>query len=248
MGDNPKAELVQRSLERVISNCGPVNEDAGGKILFSLTDERGVLLIKTKHELSLVTGPPSADEGETDLSAIGRISRISLHRKIAKHPEISPNKTDNLDLNLDILVGHGLLFLLRESPEDPGDQLVHDYLVRPSRQRFGLEARLHKAEADKNMSQVQLYRANTFLKQLLGLAVIGVLLLTISTIATVNFWWRAVGQKQLAVAQTQRAEISTLTAVSEALYFSNNKFDSTIKSLRAGKQWRLPRRSNFCFG
>jgi WD40 repeat protein/tetratricopeptide (TPR) repeat protein len=237
LGDNPKAELVKRSLERVISDCGPVNEDAAWKILFSLTDERGVRLIKTKHELSLVTGQQTADARETELSAIGSIGRISLQRQFAKDPEIRQKKTDNLDLILDILVGHGLLFLLREAPEDRY-QLVHDYLVRPIRQRFGLEARLHKAEADKKMSQAQLYRANTFLKQLLGLAAIGVLLLTGSTIAAVNFWWRAVGQKQLAVAQTKRAEISTLTAASEALYFSNNKFDAMMESLRAGKKWR----------
>jgi WD40 repeat protein/tetratricopeptide (TPR) repeat protein len=237
LGDNPKAELVKRSLERVISDCGPVNEDAAWKILFSLTDERGVRLIKTKHELSLVTAQQPADAGETELSAIGSIGRISLQRQFAKDPESRQKKTDNLDLILDILVGHGLLFLLREAPEDRY-QLVHDYLVRPIRQRFGLEARLHKAEADKKMSQAQLYRANTFLKQLLGVAVIGVLLLTSSTIAAVNFWWRAVGQKQLAVAQTQRAEISTLTAASEALYFSNNKFDAMMESLRAGKKWR----------
>ncbi|MEG4391240.1 WD40 domain-containing protein [Microcoleus sp. BROC3] len=236
LGDNPKAELVKRSLEGVISDCGLVNEDAAWKILFSLTDERGVRLIKTKHELSLVIGQQPADAGEKELSAIGR-NRISLQRQFAKDPESRQKKTDNLDLILDILVGHGLLFLLREAPEDRY-QLVHDYLVRPIRQRFGLEARLHKAEADKNMSQAQLYRANTFLKQLLGLAVIGVLLLTSSTIAAVNFWWRAVGQKQLAVAQTQRAEISTLTAASEALYFSNNKFDAMMESLRAGRQWR----------
>ncbi|MEZ2250755.1 hypothetical protein [Microcoleus sp.] len=237
LGDNPKAELVKRSLERVISDCGPVNEDAAWKILFSLTDERGVRLIKTKHELSLVTGVQPEDVEEPDLSGMGRISLISLQRKLGKNSEIEPKKTDNLELILDILVGHGLLFLLRESPEDRY-QLVHDYLVRPIRDRFGLEARLHKAEADKNMSQAQLYRANIFLKQLLGLAAIGVLLLTSSTVAAVNFWWRAVGQKQLAVAQTQRAEISTLTAASEALYFSNNKFDAMMESLRAGRQWR----------
>lgn len=240
LGDNPKAELVKRSLEGVISDCGPVNEDAAWKILFSLTDERGVRLIKTKHELSLVTGqePADADE-ETELLAIGSVGRIplTLQRQFAKDPEIGQKKTDNLDLILDILVGHGLLFLLREAPEDRY-QLVHDYLVRPIRQRFGLEARLYKAEADKNMSQAQLYRANTFLKQLLGVAAIGVLLLTSSTIAAVNFWWRAVGQKQVAVAQTQRAEINTLTAASEALYFSNNKFDAMMESLRAGKKWR----------
>ncbi|MCC3442273.1 MAG: AAA family ATPase [Microcoleus sp. PH2017_03_ELD_O_A] len=237
LGANPKAELVKRSLEGVISDCGLVNEDAAWKILFSLTDERGVRLIKTKNELSLVTGQQPADGGESELLAIGSRGRISLQRQFAKEPESGQKKTDNLDLILDILVGHGLLFLLRESPEDRY-QLVHDYLVRPIRQRFGLEARLHKAEADKKMSQAQLYRANTFLKQMLGVAVIGVLLLTSSTIAAVNFWWRAVGQKQLAVAQTQRAEISTLTAASEALYFSNNKFDAMLESLRAGKKWR----------
>jgi WD40 repeat protein len=242
LGDNPKAELVKRSLERVISDCGPVNEDAAWKILFSLTDERGVRLIKTKHELSLVTGQQPADGEETELGAIGSYSRISLHRQFAKKTQIEPKKTDNLDLILDILVGHGLLFLLREAPEDRY-QLVHEYLVRPIRQRFGLEARLHQAEADKKMSQEQLYRANTFLKQLLGLAVVGVLLLTSSTVAAVNFWWRAVGQKQLAVAQTQRAEINTLTAASEALYFSNNKFDALMESLRAGKQWKQLERS-----
>ncbi|NJR22020.1 MAG: AAA family ATPase [Richelia sp. CSU_2_1] len=241
LGDNPKAELVKRSLERVISDCGPVNEDAAWKILFTLTDERGVRLIKTKHELSLVTGQHPAGE-ETELSAIGSYSRISLRKQFAKNQltqdlETEPKKTDSLDLILDILVGHGLLFLLREAPEDRY-QLVHDYLVRPIRQRFGLEARLHQAEADKKMSQEQLYRANSFLKQLLGLAVVGVLLLTSSTVAAVNFWWRAVGQKQLAIAQTQRAEINTLTAASEALYFSNNKFDAIMESLRAGKQWK----------
>ncbi len=237
LGDNPKAELVKRSLEGVISDCGPVNEDSAWKILFSLTDERGVRLIKTKHELSLVTGQQPADAAENELLAIGSISRISLQGQLVKDPESGQKKTDNLDLILEILVGHGLLFLLREAPEDRY-QLVHDYLVRPIRQRFGLEARLQKAEADKNMSQAQLYRANTFLKQMLGVAAIGVLLLTSSTIASVNFWWRAVGQKQLAVAQTQRAEISTLTAASEALYFSNNKFDAMMESLRAGKKWR----------
>ena len=239
LGDNPKAELVKRSLEGVISDCGPVNEDAAWKILFSLTDERGVRLIKTRHELSLVTGQQPDDVDETELLAIGSLGRIplTLQRQFAKDPENGHKKTDNLDLILDILVGHGLLFLLREAPEDRY-QLVHDYLVRPIRQRFGLEARLHKAEADKKMSQAQLYRANTFLKQLLGVAAIGVLLLTSSTIAAVNFWWRAVGQKQVAVAQTQRAEINTLTAASEALYFSNNKFDAMMESLRAGKKWR----------
>ncbi|MCU0545275.1 MAG: AAA family ATPase [Oscillatoriaceae cyanobacterium Prado104] len=240
LGDNPKAELVKRSLERVISDCGPVNEDAAWKILFALTDERGVRLIKTKHELSLVTGQQPAGE-DTELRAIGTYSRISRKQfaknSLTQNPEIELKKTNNLDLILDILVGHGLLFLLREAPEDRY-QLVHDYLVRPIRQRFGLEARLHQAEADKKMSQEQLYRANTFLKQLLGLAVVGVLLLTSSTVAAVNFWWRAVGQKQLAVAQAQRAEINTLTAASEALFFSNNKFDAIMESLRAGKQWR----------
>ncbi|WP_019487876.1 WD40 domain-containing protein [Kamptonema formosum] len=219
LGVQPKAELVKRSLDRVISDCGLENEDATWKILFSLTDERGVRLIKTKQELSLA------------------IDKNSLAINIRLSAKNRSENNSNLDLILEILVGHGLLFMLRESPEDRY-QLVHDYLVRPIRQRFGIEARLHRAEADKQMSQVQLYHTNRRLKQLLALAAIGVVLLSSSTVAALNFWHRAVAQKQVAMAQRQRADINTLTAASEALFLSNNKFDALMESLRAGKQWR----------
>lgn len=155
LGDNPKAELVKRSLERVISDCGLVNEDAAWKILFSLTDERGVRLIKTKHELSLVTGSQPADARETELSAISR-NRISLQRQFAKDPESRQKKIDNLDLILDILVGHGLLFLLREAPEDRY-QLVHDYLVRPYPPKIRLRSQTAQSRSrQKNESSTAL--------------------------------------------------------------------------------------------
>ncbi|OCR02845.1 hypothetical protein BCD67_16335 [Oscillatoriales cyanobacterium USR001] len=218
LGAYPKAELVKRSLDRVIADCGLENEDTAWKILFALTDERGVRHIKTKQELLSIFNP--------DLS-ITNIDILSKNR--AKN-------NSNIDLILEILVGHGLLFMLREAPEDRY-QLVHDYLVKPIRQRFGLEARLHRAEADKQISQVQLYHTNRRLKKLLILAIFGVLLLASSTVAAINFWRRAVVQKQVAMAQRQRADINTLTAASEALYLSNNKFDALMESLRAGKQW-----------
>ncbi|HLO50490.1 MAG TPA: tetratricopeptide repeat protein, partial [Kamptonema sp.] len=219
LGAQPKAELVKRSLDRVISDCGLENEDCAWKVLFSLTDERGVRLIKTKPELSL------------------EMSYSSSLIDIRMPPQEKICDDSKLDLVLEILVGHGLLFMLREAPEDRY-QLVHDYLVTPIRQRFGLEARLHRAEADKKMSQVQLYHTNRRLKQLLALAVVGVVLLASSTIAALDFWRRAVVQKQLAMAQKQRADINTLTAASEALFLSNSKFDALMESLRAGKQWR----------
>lgn len=225
LGANPKAELVKRSLERVISDCGVENEDAAWKILFSLTDERGVRLIKTKHELALVIGQSPA----------------AMRTGISTTKDNKPI-TNSLDLILEILVGHGLVFLLRETPENRY-QLVHDYLVGPIRRRFGLEARLYQAEADKKMSQEQLYRANQTLKQLLALSIVGLLLLMSSTIAAVDFWRRTVSQKQQVVTQRLRADIHTLTAASEALFLSNQQFDALMESLRAGKQWRQLKQS-----
>lgn len=217
LGPYPKAELVKRSLDRVISDCGLENEDTAWKIMFALTDERGVRHIKTKQELLSI------------FDANLLLVNIDISPK-------NQENNSNIDLILEILVGHGLLFMLREAPEDRY-QLVHDYLVKPIRQRFGLEARLHRAEADKQMSQVQLYHTNRRLKKLLILAIFGVLLLAGSTVAAINFWQGAVVQKKVAMAQRQRADINTLTAASEALYLSNNKFDALMESLRAGQQW-----------
>jgi tetratricopeptide (TPR) repeat protein len=95
----PKEKLVQRSLEDVVQDCGPENEDLARIILFLLTKENGTRPLKTHEDL------------ESDLVDLGLIHEI-----------------DNLDLVLEVLLGSGLIFLIPDSPADCY-QLVHDYLV-----------------------------------------------------------------------------------------------------------------------
>jgi hypothetical protein len=95
----PKQQLVQRSLEDVVKDCGPENEEIARLILFLLTNENGTRPLKTRDDL------------EADLIDLGLIAH-----------------SDNLDLVLEVLVGSGLLFLIPEYPADLY-QLVHEYLV-----------------------------------------------------------------------------------------------------------------------
>ncbi|XGV95378.1 MAG: AAA family ATPase [Leptolyngbya sp. BL-A-14] len=103
----PKEKLVARSLENVIEDCGPENEDAARIVLFLLTNENGTRPLKSREDL------------ETDLVDLGLTAEIN-----------------KLDLVLDVLVGSGLLFLVPENPADRY-QLVHDYLVSFIRQQQG---------------------------------------------------------------------------------------------------------------
>lgn len=55
LGSNPKVKLVERSLKEIISNCGRENEDTAWKILYSLTDEKGIRPFRTKNDLVSMT-------------------------------------------------------------------------------------------------------------------------------------------------------------------------------------------------
>ncbi|MBW4579417.1 MAG: hypothetical protein KME42_07565 [Tildeniella nuda ZEHNDER 1965/U140] len=103
----PKEKLVARSLENVIEDCGPENEDAARIVLFLLTNENGTRPLKSRDDL------------ETDLVDLGLTAEIN-----------------KLDLVLEVLVGSGLLFLVPENPASRY-QLVHDYLVSFIRQQEG---------------------------------------------------------------------------------------------------------------
>ncbi|NEN90903.1 MAG: hypothetical protein F6K48_19095 [Okeania sp. SIO3H1] len=169
--------------------------------------------------------------------------------KLAKNPlNFTESKEINLpELILEILIDSGLLFVRKESHEKHY-QLVHDYLVKPIRQRFNLEERLlqaeveikqaeiakKQAESEKIISQTQL---NIALKRQLAVAIVGIISMSLSTIATLGFWQRTIFQKQVADAQKYRADINSMTAASEALFFSDYKFDALIESLRAGEKW-----------
>jgi len=143
--------------------------------------------------------------------------------ELANELELPANQ---LDMVLEILVGSGLAFLLREEPEHCY-QLVHDYLVAPIRRKHvsGMKLLLSRAEAAKKRSQAQLSRvrqwalrvAIAFTAIALGLAVI------------------AESQRRRATISEARAQISALSASSEALFVSHKEFDALLEGLRAWK-------------
>lgn len=51
IGENPKAELVERSLAEVVRDCGAENEKLAWLVLILLTDENNTRPLKTKAEL-----------------------------------------------------------------------------------------------------------------------------------------------------------------------------------------------------
>lgn len=144
---------------------------------------------------------------------------------------------------IDVILESGLLLRRREDPEDRY-QLMHDYLVVPIRSRYALldrrrqgtiQKRLRQAQMAKNeaeaarkLSQEQLVHRNRLLKQLLCVALAAVVGLGISTLV-------AYQQKRLAY-------ITSLTATSDALFFSHYHFDAMLESLQAARQLQRLRR------
>ncbi len=214
LGHNPKTELIKHSIEQVIEDCGSKNEEAAWDILFALTDEKFTRPVKTRRELSgAIRSTQKSD---------------SINHKV------------NPDNFLDVILESGLLLRKREKSEDRY-QLLHDYLVLPIRQRYAIQEqqrrteiqqRLTQAQADKKqaeaalqkMSQQQLIHRNRLLTQLLCLSLITATGLGFAT--------------QTAYKQKQLANIATLTAASDAMYLSHQKFDAIMESLRAAKRLR----------
>ncbi|MBF2027225.1 MAG: hypothetical protein IGS48_10720, partial [Oscillatoriales cyanobacterium C42_A2020_001] len=158
----PKEKLVQRSLEDVVQDCGPQNEDLARIVLFLLTNENGTRPLKTREDL------------EADLVDLGLTHAIA-----------------SLELVLEVLVGSGLIFLIPDSPADRY-QLVHDYLVSFIRQDqesevAQLEAELqHEREqrrvaekelqrSEERLSQVEQTTRRTLRQGILGLGIVAVL-------------------------------------------------------------------------
>jgi hypothetical protein len=106
---------------------------------------------------------PGSTLTRTELLIDGRHQEIISSSLEFSQKEQSPSsakpkpKDTQLDLILEILVGSGLVFQLREEPEDRY-QLVHDYLstfVRQS-QNFDLEERLVRSQEAKALREEQL--------------------------------------------------------------------------------------------
>ncbi len=241
-GINPqkaKAKLIKNFLEQVIVDCGKENEEATMQILFALTNDNLTRASRTETELLEIIQkfikPNFAAKNKSKNFIENQLSYIQESKKL-------------LHLILEILIDSGLLFIRKEFNEKHY-QLVHDYVVKPIRKRFNLEERLNQAEleikqaeiaknqaeTDRIISQAQL---NIVLKRQLAAAIVGIISMSLSTIAALGFWQKTIFQKQVATAEKHRADINSMTAVSEALFFSGYKFDALIESIRAGQKWQ----------
>lgn len=216
LGADPKTTLVERSLLGVINDCGQENEDTVWQVLFSLTDERGTRPLKTIPELAVGTGiTPKCFTDECLTSCDG------------SQAQLIPNK---LDLILKILVGSGLVFRVPEEQQDRY-QLVHDYLVEPIRQKYNQLAHLNVV-AKLERSEQALVRAH---QQRLRASIVGATMAFLA-ITTGGLGWRAEVQRRLATNLSINAQLSAISASSEALFVSNKKFDALLEGLRAARR------------
>ncbi len=206
LGTHPKSELIKHSIEQVVQDCGSENEATAWDVLFALTDEKFTRPLKTKEEL---------------MAAV----------------DSKPQNSQIQETFLEVILESGLLLRWRQKPEDRY-QLLHDYLVAPIRERYSIEAekrqyeihqRLYQAQTAKRIAEAaqqvtsqQLIHRNRLLKQLLCVSLITAMGLAFST--------------KIAYKQKQLANIATLTAASDALFFSHQKFDAILETMRSKKQ------------
>ena len=234
-----KAKLIKKFLDQVIIDCGKENEEATMQVLFALTNDNLTRASRTKKELlemvQICIEPSFLVNNDFSNYVDNQIDYTETIQKL-------------LDLILEILVDSGLLFIRQECNEKYY-HLVHDYVVKPIRKRFNLEYRLQQAEVEVKQAEIAKNQAETdkitsqakiniLLKQQLGVAMVGIILMSLLTIAASGFWQKAIFQTEVATAQKDRADINSITAFSEALFFSGYKFDALIESIRAGKQWQ----------
>jgi WD40 repeat protein len=142
LGEKPKEKIVQKYLDKVVSDCGEENRKAADLVLFLLTDDNDTRPLKTENDLK------------------ESLKNLSLTQEV-----------EHLDEVLDIFVKSGLVMLLPERPAERY-QLVHDYLVTLIRaqkkqafeKKFEEEqAKRLKAEtalSELKKKEVELQRAN----------------------------------------------------------------------------------------
>ncbi|MGB7522326.1 MAG: hypothetical protein WA896_22075 [Spirulinaceae cyanobacterium] len=208
LGPDPKTVLVGHSLQEVISDCGQENEDAVWQVLFSLTNERGTRPLKTKADL--VNLPESG---------------LSEKRRRNKDKELITNNQLNLILN--VLVDSGLVFRVREEPEDRY-QIVHDYLVPTIRNNYKRRIQqVIEARLNRNQLEISLVRRQRLQAMAIGAT------MAVLAVAAGAFGWRSEVERKVAYNLSVNAELNALSASSETLFVSNKPFDALLEGLRA---------------
>jgi hypothetical protein len=222
---------VKRSLLNVISDCGQENEDRVWQVLFSLTDDRGTRPLKTYGQLlgsalHVIGQGQSSSKGED----VAQVERLKQSSNLPPSNLKPATQHEQLDLILKILVGSGLVLRVPEEPQDRY-QLVHDYLVEPIRQKYQQRTQ-RNIIAQLERSELELVKVR---KQRLRAIAVGVMM-TILALTTGALGWRAEVERRLAAALSLNAQLSALSASSEALFVSDKRFDALLEGLRAGKR------------
>ncbi|MFB2972818.1 hypothetical protein ACE1CD_27990 [Aerosakkonema sp. BLCC-F183] len=213
-----KEKLVELFLDVAIRDCGTPNEQVARLVLYSLTDDRGNCVRKTRAEL------------------VAELKIIGL--------EVEPEK---IDLVLTVLVGVGLVFLQPEVPADRY-QLIYGYLLpfirqqqvsviveqlrrERARQTFAEEQLRFVEQANQILIAAQQKAKKIILRGFVGLALISVIAAAVTILAGF-FARKAEWQKQLA----ERKEIEALNTVSEARLLSRDRVGALVASVKAGKK------------
>ncbi|KYC41609.1 hypothetical protein WA1_16300 [Scytonema hofmannii PCC 7110] len=58
LGDMPQEKLVEKFLEDVVQDCGRENENVAWRILYALTDERGIRPLRSRNDLISISDEP----------------------------------------------------------------------------------------------------------------------------------------------------------------------------------------------
>lgn len=235
LGENPKQELVDRFLEKVIEDCGPPNEEVARTVLFLLTDENNTRPLKTRAELATDLVDTERMEEKLDL-----VLKILVDSGIVfLLPEIPAERYQ--------LVHDYLVTLIRQKQEpallaqisklrkqDEQNQAEIEQL-RKAKELLEALTREEKLKTDLEMQRIEqrrieeeLGRARRQREMVIRFAcVVGVL-------ATL-----AAGATLVAYEQRQRAAIAEVQATSSlalATFLSNDQLGALVTSIQVGKQ------------
>lgn len=233
LGEYPIATLIERSLLNVISDCGQDNEDQVWSILFALTDERGTRPSRTKLELIKGLMPKTGFAQNLSVAYKSKQHNFPIQKSRIRRKTTTDNNQPTLgklELILKILVGSGLVFRVPEEPHDRY-QLVHDYLIKPIRQSYKRRIQVNwSAQIAKR--EMELLRVRQQRVQAIAIGVtMAVLAGTVGGLG-----WRAEVQRRLMAGLSLNAQLSAMSASSEALLIANKKFDALLEGVRAAKQ------------
>jgi WD40 repeat protein len=183
LGTEPKRVLVGRWLTQVLADCGKKNEELAQRVLFALTQEPEKRPKKTKVELQ---------------------REVRLQASALQLEERDFAVEGDLDFVLIVLIGSGLVFEIPSVPE-ANYQLIHDYLVSPIRQQFGvkLSQQLEEERQKRKEADEKVLKRNRWLLQ--GSAT-AAFILAILVIASLMFAVLARQNEQEALRQARIAE------------------------------------------